>query len=300
MFNTRSLEKEIETIEANIEEELKEKLLALSDEEFKKYFESLIDKYYNIAFTFEKDYSKYYDETKKKYRLIKEGKSILASKYNNLNNYENSLRLEKIEDIAYKQMIELNSMETSYSNIIYHSKTQELIFINETLTNLIELYETKPSEELLSTIGNTLKRTVYLIKEANKLPLYDSIEDITEEVTFKKEHFKKLSDKEKEELPEEINFTEYSKPILSLDFSKQLKKFYSLLEDLEKILPEDVLIEYDLELNSSEKIDLLKLMLEIKSEEESEEDIYKAVAYMDYIKNKNDKGYLYNILERWD
>ena len=72
MINTRKLEKDVETIEASIEEELKEKLLSLSKEEFIEYFESLIDKYYKVLFTFEANYSKYYEESKMKYKLIKE------------------------------------------------------------------------------------------------------------------------------------------------------------------------------------------------------------------------------------
>ena len=298
MLNLRQIEKEVDNAEANIEKELKEKLLSLSKEDFQKYFEKLIDKYYKIAFTFEEDYSKYYDETKEYYKIIKKVKSILASTYNNLNNYENYVRLDKVEDIAYKQMLELNSMEKSYSNIIYHTKTQELIFINETLTDLIKLYEEDSSEAVLSLIGNTLKRTVMLMKEAKKLPLYDK-EELYTDVTFKREHFKNLSEEEKEEVPEVYETTVLTKPFLSLELKEQLIKFEDILKQLENILPEEVLIEYELNLNSSEKLDFLKFMLEVKSEEEDVEEIYKNVAYIDYLKSKDNKGYLYNIIESW-
>lgn len=298
MLNLRQIEKEVDNAEANIEKELKEKLLNLSKEDFQKYFEKLIDKYYKIVFTFEEDYSKYYDETKEYYKIIKKVKSILASTYNNLNNYENYVRLDKVEDIAYKQMLELNSMEKSYSNIIYHTKTQELIFINETLTDLINLYEEDSSEAVLSLIGNTLKRTVMLMKEAKKLPLYDK-EELYTDVTFKREHFNKLSEEEKEEVPEVYETTVLTKPFLSLELKEQLIKFEDILKQLENILPEEVLIEYELNLNSSEKLDFLKFMLEVKSEEEDVEEIYKNVVYIDYLKSKDNKGYLYNIIESW-
>lgn len=298
MLNLKQIEKEVDNAEANIEKELKEKLLSLSKEDFQKYFEKLIDKYYKIAFTYEEDYSKYYDETKEYYKIIKKVKSILASTYNNLDNYENSIRLDKLEDIAYKRMLDLNSIEKSYSNIIYHTKTQELIFINETLTDLIKLYEENSSEAVLSLIGNTLKRTVTLIKEAKKLPLYDK-EELYTDVTFKREHFTKLSEEEKEEVPEVYETTVLTNPFLSLELKEQLKKFEDILKQLENLLPEDVLIEYEYNLESSEKLDFLKFMLETKSEEEDEEEIYKHIAYIDYITKEANKGYLCDIIESW-
>ena len=41
------------------------------------------------------------------------------------------------------------------------------------------------------------------------------------------------------------------------------------------------------------------MLLETKTEEETEEDIYKLVAYSDYITKEKNKGYLYNIIEEW-
>ena len=285
-------------IENELDKEFKKTLVNLNPEEFEEYFKQLIEKYYSVAFTFEEDYSKYYEATKKKYKIIKEVKSILASKYNNLDNYENSVRLGKAEDIAYKQMLEINSMETSYSNIIYHYKTQELIFINTTLAKLVELYKEDPNEKLLATIEDVFSGTVISIKEAKKLPLYEK-EELFKDVTFKKEHFKNLSETEKEELPEVFEETILTKPFLSLELKQQLEKFEAIVEDLEKILPDHVIIDFNLRLNSSEKIDFLNFLLETKTEEESEEEIYKTVAYIDYLKNKNDKQYLYNIIESW-
>lgn len=301
MVTTNKLEKDIRQKEEELLQEFKEGLEAMNEEEFKTYFKSLIDKYYKIAFTFEANYSKYYEETKQQYKVIKQVKKMLASKYNNLDNYENGIRLGKAEDIAYKYMIELHSMEDSYSNIIYHDKTQELILINKTLTNLIGVYEKTSSEDILRVIEEFLLGTVILIKEAKKLPLNDSLEDIKEPVTFKKEHLPKdkFSKEDLEELPEEWNTDYYNSSVLSIELKKQLDKFEDKLQQLEEILPEDVLTTFYLDLNSSEKINFLNMLLETKTEEETEEDIYRLVAYSDYITKENNKGYLYNIIEEW-
>ena len=300
MINTRKLEKDVETIEASIEEELKEKLLSLSKEEFIEYFESLIDKYYKVLFTFEANYSKYYEESKKKYKLIKETKSIMKEKYS-LNDFENAVRLRKAEEIAYFFMNELYFMEESYSNIIYHNALQELLFFNSTFKDLLKLYKNNPSEELLSVIGNTLTGIGILFKGIEKLPSTEAttLEEIEEPVEFKKEHYENLSEEEKAEVPESFKFNVYKVPVFSLELKVQVEKFYSILEDLEKILPEDVVNKFRLKINSSEKIDFLNYLLETKAEEESEEDIYNIVAYLDYIKTKNNKGYLYEHIEEW-
>lgn len=300
MINTRKLEKDVETIEASIEEELKEKLLSLSKEEFIEYFESLIDKYYKVLFTFEANYSKYYEESKMKYKLIKETKSIMKEKYS-LNDFENAVRLRKAEEIAYFFMNELYFMEESYSNIIYHNALQELLFFNSTFKDLLKLYKNNPSEELLSVIGNTLTGIGILFKGIEKLPSTEAttLEEIEEPVEFKKEHYENLSEEEKAEVPESFKFNVYKVPVFSLELKVQVEKFYSILEDLEKILPEDVVNKFRLKINSSEKIDFLNYLLETKAEEESEEDIYNIVAYLDYIKTKNNKGYLYEHIEEW-
>ena len=300
MLNARKLEKDVETIESSIEEELKEKLLSLSKEEFIEYFESLIDKYYKVLFTFEANYSKYYEESKKKYKLIKEIKSIMKEKYS-LNDFENAVRLRKAEEIAYSFMNELYFMEESYSNIIYHNALQEVLFFNSTFKDLLKLYKNNPSEELLSVIGNILTGIGILFKGIEKLPSTEAttLEEIEEPVEFKKEHYENLSEEEKAEVPESFKFNVYKVPVFSLELKVQVEKFYSILEDLEKILPEDVVNKFRLKINSSEKIDFLNYLLETKAEEESEEDIYKTVAYLDYIKTKNNKGYLYEHIEEW-
>lgn len=300
MLNARKLEKDVETIESSIEEELKEKLLSLSKEEFIEYFESLIDKYYKVLFTFEANYSKYYEESKKKYKLIKEIKSIMKEKYS-LNDFENAVRLRKAEEIAYSFMNELYFMEESYSNIIYHNALQEVLFFNSTFKDLLKLYKNNPSEELLSVIGNTLTGIGIFFKGIEKLPSTEAttLEEIEEPVEFKKEHYENLSEEEKAEVPESFKFNVYKVPVFSLELKVQVEKFYSILEDLEKILPEDVVNKFRLKINSSEKIDFLNYLLETKAEEESEEDIYNIVAYLDYIKTKNNKGYLYEHIEEW-
>lgn len=301
MVTTNKLEKNIRQKEEELLQEFKEELLAMNEEEFKQYFQQLIDKFYKVLYTFEEDYSKYYEDSKKQYKIIKQVKRMLASKYNNLDNYENGIRVEKAETIAFNYMMELNSMEKSYSNIIYHDKTQELILINTTLTNLIGVYEKTSSEDVLRVIEEFLLGTVVLVKEAKKLPVNDSIEDLIKPVTFKKKHLdkEKLTKEELEEVPEEWTLNYYTSSILTIELKRQLAKFEDILQQLEEILPEDVLTTFYLDLNSSEKINFLNMLLENKTEEETEEDIYRLVAYSDYITKENNKGYLYNIIEEW-
>lgn len=290
-MNLKQIEKEVDNAEINIRKELKEKLLNLSEKDLKKYFEKLIDNYYNVAFTFEDDPSKYHDESKKKYKLINEVKSILASSYNNLDNYERFISLNKVEDIAFNQMMDLHFMEKSYSNIIYHEKAQELFFINETLTDLINIYRRDHSEIILSLIEDTLKRTTILIKNAKKLPLYDSIEEITKQVTFRKEHYTGT-----EEFNEDFEVTVYTNSVLSLWLKEQLNIFEDILKQLEEILPEGILEEYEYNLNYPEELASLDIMLKLKSEDQTEEEIHKTVALMKYMQEKDNKGYLYEIL----
>ena len=130
---TKKYKKDISNIESSIEEELKEKLLSLSNEDFKQYFEAIIDKYYNVLFTFEADYSKYYEESKKKYKLIENVKSIVKTEFNNLDNYENYVRLKKAEEIAYNQMITLYFMESS----VYASISKIIGFIGFASSKLL-------------------------------------------------------------------------------------------------------------------------------------------------------------------
>lgn len=289
------------TLEKGIDKEFKELLLNMDSKEFNEYFKKLIEKYYSTLFSYEDNYNKYVEDTAKRYNIIKTVKNLLKWKYNNLDNFENYLRLEQAEKIAYEEMIELHFMEKSYSNLIYNNATQELIIINENLTDLKKLYEKNPSEDLLSIIGNTLKRTVILLKEIKKLPLNEgTIEDYKVAVEIDIEHFKDLSDEDKKELPETLEFSTFKIPILSFYLKQQLEKFEDLLQELKKILPEDVIADFETELYSSEKLDFIKLMLNFNPENQSEEEIYKTVAYIDYIKNSNNKGYLYEILDRWD
>lgn len=295
--------KNAKLLERELNENFRELLLNMDKKEFEEYFKHLIKKYYEILFTFENNYSKYYEDSNKQYdKTIKLVKDLTGFQYNNLDNFENLERLKQAEEIAYNYMNELHFMEKSYSNIIYHNALQEVIFFNSTFKNLLKLYKNNPSEDILSVIRNTLAGTEILFKDVEKLPLTEatSLEEIEETVEFKKEHLKKLSEKEKAEVPETFTFNVFKVPIFSLELKVQLEKFYSILEYLEKILPEDVK-KFKLKINSSEKIDFLNLLLETKSEEESEEDIYKTVAYLDYIKeeNKAGKNYLYTIIDSW-
>lgn len=296
-INVNQLEKDIVQKEEELLQEFKEELEAMNEEEFKQYFNHLIDKYYKLAFTFEANYSKYHDETKKQYKTIKKVKRMLASKYNNLDNYENGIRLGKVEDIAFNYMNELNSMEKSYNNIIYHSATQELIYINSTLTNLIDLYEKEPSEALLDVIEGALTKTVELLRVIYKLPVHDNIEEIQEEVTFKKKHLSKenFTKEELEELPEEWTSVYYTTSVLSIQLKQELEKYEEIYNRLKVILPEDVIDNFEADLNSSEAVNFLNVLSKSMDYEEAVE----CVAYSKLLQEKNDKGYLYNIIEKW-
>ena len=73
--NTKRLERELE-------EGLKELLLNMNKEEFTEYFKQLIKKYYEVLFTFENDYSKYYEDSNKKYETtIQVVKDLTGFKY---------------------------------------------------------------------------------------------------------------------------------------------------------------------------------------------------------------------------
>ena len=296
-INTNKLEKDILKKEEELLQEFKEELEAMNEEEFKQYFNHLIDKYYKMAFTFQANHSKYYEETKKQYKTIKKIKRMLASKYNNLDNYENSVRLEKAEDISYNYMIELNSMEKSYTNIIYHSCTQELIYINSFLTNLIDLYEEEPSEALLKVIEGALTNAVEMLRTINKLPVHDNIEEIKEEVTFRKEHLPKdkYSKEDLEELPEEWNLDYYTTSVLSIQLKQELEKYEKNYKKLEAILPEEIIIDFEADLYSSEAVNFLNVLLKSMDYEEAVE----MIAYNKILQEENNKGYLYNIIEKW-
>lgn len=287
--NTKRLERELE-------EGLKELLLNMNKEEFTEYFKQLIKKYYEVLFTFENDYSKYYEDSIKKYETtIQVVKDLTGFKYNNLDNFENQERLKQAEEIAFNQMNTIHFLETNYSDLIYFHATEELYYINSTLISLIELYEEKPSESLLDVIEDRFTSSLTIIKEAKKLPVNEGLAtDYEETFTVKKEHFK-----EGRRPSEDIEETVFTVPLLSLYLPHLLEKFFQILEDLKKILPEDVVNKFRLKINSSEKIDFLNYLLETKAEEESEEDIYNIVAYLDYIKTKNNKGYLYEHIEEW-
>ncbi len=287
--NTKRLERELD-------EGLKELLLNMNKEEFTEYFKQLIKKYYEVLFTFENNYSKYYEDSNKKYETtIQVVKDLTGFKYNNLDNFENQERLKQVEEIAFNQMNTIHFLETNYSDLIYFHATTELYYINSTLISLIELYEEKPSESLLDVIEDRFTSSLTIIKEAKKLPVNEGLAtDYEETFTVKKEHFK-----EGRRPSEDIEETVFTVPLLSLYLPHLLEKFFQILEDLKKILPEDVVNKFMLKINSSEKIDFLNYLLETKAEEESEEDIYKTVAYLDYIKTKNNKGYLYEHIREW-
>lgn len=274
----------------NINKEFEEILYNMDSKEFKEYFRQLIKKYYAVLFTFQNNYSKYYEESNKQYDLtIKVVKDLLKFKYNNLDNFEYSERLKQAEEIAFNQMNTIHFLEEHYSDIIYYNAVQELEFINSTLTSLIELYETNPSEELLIVIETTLNKTVDIIKEIEKLPVHDNITDFEEEVTFKKEHNKKAS--------EDISFKIYTVPILSSFLPKSLDNFFNILEKLKTILPEGTVESYEVKLGSSEKVNFYHML---KTSGLTEEEAIKITAFSDNaIKEYNTGSFLYEIINSW-
>jgi len=276
-INTKTLEKNVDNIEDNIEKELKQKLLDLDKEEFKKYFEGLIEKYYSTLFTFDKSYNNYVENSNKKYNAIKKVKSLCSSEYNNLDNYENYLRLVKAEDIAYKQMNELYFMESSYSRIIYYNAIQDLIYFKDTLRILIDVYEETSSEELLSAIGRILKGTILTVKEINKLPL----DEASLEFDFK----------------EEEGYYSSTDNIFKYHLIEVKEGFNSIVEELETLVPEDV-AEFKAKVNEVKEDILAKSIFETAIKNGySESEAYDLVAFYKHLRQKNFKGYLYQIIE---
>ena len=282
------------TIERNIEKEFKELLLGMNKEEFTEYFKQLIKKYYDVLFTFEYDYSKYYEDSKKQYaKTIQLVKDLTGFQYNNLDNFENLERLKQAEDIAFNQMNTIHFLEKSYSDLIYSNVGTELDFINNTLASLIDLYKTNPSEELLTVIEDRLTSTIEIIRQAKKLPVYEgNISDYTEKHIVKKEHFK--AEKRPEEDVEEIAVTV---PVLSFFIPKLLERFFSLLEDLKAILPEGTVELYLTNLDYPEELAYYRNLIASGMEEE---EALELTAFIRFCKEKNNtNGFLYEVLESW-
>ena len=280
-------------VERELEKGLKELLLGMNKEEFSEYFKQLIEKYYEVLFTFQNDYSKYYEESIKQYDLtIKMVKDLLKQKYNNLDNYENLERLKQAEGIAFKQMNTIHFLEDNYTDLIYYNAVQEIVYINRTLSSLIGLYEKEPSEALLEIIEDRFTATIDVIKQAKKLPVNEgSIKDYKETFTVKKEHFKAGR-----RPSTDIEETVFTVPVFSLFLEEYLEKFFQILEDLKKILPEEVIEAYEYDLNSSEKVQYFNNLVASGVERQEALEI---TAYLDYLKKKNNEGFLYEILNSW-
>ena len=304
MANTNKLERNIRQKEEELLQEFKEELKAMNQKEFEAYFRTLLEKYYSVVFTIYNNSPKYYEDSDKKYKLIKEVKSMLASNYNNLDNYENYIRLDIVEDIAFKQMLELNSMEKSYSNIIYGYATKELKYITDTFNKLIEVYKRTSSADILEVIKSMFNTDLAIIvKEIKKLPIHKTLEEITEPYIISKKNFKKevladLTAEEIEEIPEVYESVVYNKSVLSVYLPKVLEEFNSTVKELEKILPEDVLTDFYFKVTTSEAVDFFKLMKKALTDV-PEEEIAEMVAYFMHLQEKENKNYLYNILESW-
>ena len=280
-------------IQNKAEKELKQLLLDMDKEEFKEYFKQLIKKYYNVLFTFQNDYSKYYEESIKQYDLtINTVKKLLKHEFNNLDNFENLERLKQAEEIAFNQMNTIHFLEDNYSDIVYYNTGQQLVYINSTLSSLIGLYETNPSEELLTVIEDNFTATLEFIKQAKKLPVNEgSLTDYTEKHIVKKEHFK-----EGKRPSEDTETIIFSVPVFSLYLAEYLDKFFNIMEDLKTILPEEVIEAYVHDLNSSEKV---QYYYNLKASGIKEEEALEITAYLDYVKKENNQGFLYEIINSW-
>ena len=280
-------------IQNKAEKEFKELLLDMDKEEFKEYFKQLIKKYYNVLFTFQNDYSKYYEESIKQYDLtINTVKKLLKHEFNNLDNFENLERLKQAEEIAFNQMNTIHFLEDNYSDIVYYNTGQQLVYINSTLSSLIGLYETNPSEALLTVIEDNFTATLEFIKQAKKLPVNEgSLTDYTEKHIVKKEHFK-----EGKRPSEDTETIIFSVPVFSLYLAEYLDKFFNIMEDLKTILPEEVIEAYVLDLNSSEKV---QYYYNLKASGIKEEEALEITAYLDYVKKENNQGFLYEIINSW-
>ena len=280
-------------IEKEIDNKFKELLLEMNEEEFREYFKKLINNYYDVLFTYQEDYSKYYEESNKQYdTTIKVVKDLLQFDYNNLDNFENVERLKQAEHIAFNQMNTIHFLEWNYSDLIYYNTTQELLYINATLSSLIKLYNDNPSEALLDIIEDNFTSTVDIIKQAKKLPVYDKNKiNFENTVVFKKEHFK-----EKKAPSEAVEFSIFSVPTMSLYLPECLEEFDNILEDLKAILPE-VVDTYLADLTSSE---MLKHYYFLKSLGYEEEKAKELTAISAALKEKNNTGtFLYEILDSW-
>ena len=280
-------------IEYELNKRFKEVLLDMNKEEFREYFKTLIKNYYDVLFTYQDNYSKYYEESNKQYdTTIQVVKDLLRQDYNNLDNFENLERLKQAEHIAFNQMNTIHFLEYNYSDLIYYNTVQELIYINETLSSLIGLYETNPSEALLDIIEKRFTDTLDFIKQAKKLPVNEgSFSDYVEKYTIKKEHFKAESRPSKD-----TETIIYSVPIFSLFLAEYLEKFFNIIEELKNILPEDVVTSYLIDLDSSE---MLQHYYKLKASGVEEEKAKDITAYLDYLKKKNNQGFLYEVLDSW-
>lgn len=266
------------SLEKDLDEEFKDLLLDMTEKEFTEYFKRLFKDYYEVLFTFDNDLNRYEENTYKKYEIIRKVKNLVSFKYNNLDNFENLERLKLTEDMAYTMMNELYFIEKGYSNLIYHDRLQELNYINETLANLIEFYKEDSSEKVLSLIEDIFKRTDILIRDIKKLPVPES------------EEMPKFSNDIM--VIDETNYFSYM-------LKEQLEEFDSILNELKEILPEEVIDEYEDRLYSSERMELLNLLIGLKDNDEDKEEVYKLMAMIDYYKPEEPK-YLYEILNTWN
>ena len=265
------------SIEKDLDEEFKELLSDMNEKEFTEYFKRLFKEYYEVLFSFDTDFNRYKENSHKKYDIIRKVKNLISFKYNNLDNFENLERLKLVEDISYKQMNELYFMERNYNNLIYSDGVRQLHYINETLSNLINLYEEDSSEVIVSIIEDVFKRSIDLIKHLKKLPIpEDNAPNISNDIMVIDEYV----------------------PFISL-LKEQLEKFDSILKQLKKILPEEIIDEYENRLYMSDRLEFINMLMDLNGNEKDEKELSKVIAYLDYMDKKEDVKYLYQKMTNW-
>ena len=136
----------------------------LSEEEFSIYFEGLINKFYEILSTFDNSYTNYGHNLDNAYNLIKEAKQLNKHKFNNLDNYELGLRVNKADDIIYKLHIKLHFLEEEIKRDKEFNVLMKITFITDNLKGLLEAYKKAPSEELKEVISNNIETIEYLLE----------------------------------------------------------------------------------------------------------------------------------------
>lgn len=164
MANVKELSNKTNTLIKEISNKRNTLIKELSEEEFSIYFEDLINKFYEILSTFDNSYTNYGHNLDKVYNLIKEAKQLNKHRFNNLDNYELGLRVNKADDIIYELHIKLHFLEEEIKRDKEFNVLMKITFITDNLKGLLEAYKKAPSEELKEVISNNIETIEYLLE----------------------------------------------------------------------------------------------------------------------------------------